>query len=129
MPEAFPSWIPHYRVSEASICIGQKFALNSSQMRAVESSVFQVVADISLAKGPPGNGKTRATLVMILILASLGMRVLGSAGSNYAVDTLLLPYHEDLRDDTKLRGWFEIYCRFRTPAYQMAVLRRVRNAR
>lgn len=95
--------------------IQKKFKLDDSQREAVNKSVFQVVAGIHLVKGPPGNGKTRTTLVMILILACLGMKVLISAGSNQAVDTLLLAYHEALREDKRLQGWCGGYCRFRTP--------------
>ncbi|CAI7637547.1 unnamed protein product [Penicillium bialowiezense] len=104
--------------------IEKKFKLDNSQRQAVNKSVFQVVAGIHLVKGPPGNGKTRTTVVMILILACLGMKVLISAGSNRAVDTLLLAYHEALKEDQRLQEWCGGYCRFRTPAYQMAVLRR-----
>ncbi|KUM60508.1 hypothetical protein ACN42_g6634 [Penicillium freii] len=76
--------------------IQQKYKLDESQTRAVQKSVFKVVAGVHLVKGPPGNGKTRTTLVMMLILASLGMKVLVCAGSNQAVDTLLLAFHEAL---------------------------------
>ena len=91
-------------------------------------SVFKVIAGIHLVKGPPGNGKTRTTLVMLLILASLGMKVLISAGSDQAVDTLLLAFHEALKRDARLQAWCGMYCRFRTPAYQMGLLRRASKA-
>jgi hypothetical protein len=109
--------------------IREKYVLDKSQSRAVQMSVFKVIAGIHLVKGPSGNGKTRTTLVMLLILASLGMKVLISGGSNQAVDTLLLAFHEALTRDARLRGWCGIYCRFRTPAYQMGVLRRASMVR
>ncbi|CAI7623045.1 unnamed protein product [Penicillium viridicatum] len=91
---------------------------------AVQKSVFKVVAGVHLVKGPPGDGKTRTTLVMMLILASLGMKVLVRAGSNQAVDTLLLAFHEAVKEDLVLKKWCGTYCRFKTAAYQMGVLRR-----
>ncbi|KAJ5744729.1 hypothetical protein N7533_009599 [Penicillium manginii] len=106
-----------------------KYVLDSSQRQAVENSVFKVVAGISLVKGPPGNGKTRTTLVMLLILTSLGMKVLICAGSNQAVDTLLLAFHEALKGDSKLAGWCGLYCRFKTSSHQMGVLRRASKAK
>ncbi|CAG8226330.1 unnamed protein product [Penicillium salamii] len=54
--------------------IQKKFKLDSSQLKAVYNSVFRVVAGVHLVKGPPGNGKTQTTLVMILILACLGLQ-------------------------------------------------------
>lgn len=109
--------------------IRKKFGLDKSQSRAVQMSVFKVVGGIHLVKGPPGNGKTRTTLVMLLILASLGMKVLISAGSNQAVDTILLAFHSALKSDERLQGWCGMYCRFQTPAYQLAVLRRASKAK
>ncbi|KAJ5967175.1 hypothetical protein N7501_003423 [Penicillium viridicatum] len=91
--------------------------------------VFKVVGRIHLVKGPPGNGKTRTTLVMLLILKSLGVKVLISARSNQTVDTILLAFHGALKSDKRLQGWCGTYCRLRTPAYQLAVLRRASKAK
>lgn len=101
-----------------------KYPLDPSQKSAVNKALFKVVAGIHLIKGPPGNGKTRSILVMTLILASLDLRVLICGGSNTAVDNLLHTFHLALKEDARLRGWCGSYCRFRTSAYQMAVLRR-----
>ncbi|KAJ5556242.1 hypothetical protein N7494_000157 [Penicillium frequentans] len=101
-----------------------KYPLDPSQKSAVDKALFRVVAGIHLIKGPPGSGKTRSILVMTLILASLGLRVLICGGSNTAVDNLLHTFHLALKEDARLRGWCGSYCRFRISAYQMAALRR-----
>ncbi|KAJ5744428.1 hypothetical protein N7533_009298 [Penicillium manginii] len=102
--------------------IQAKYALGDSQL---EKSVFKVVAGILLVKDPPGKGKTRPTLVMLRILASLDIKVLVCAGSNQAVDTLLLAFHKALKGDKKLKNWCGDYYRFRTAGYQMTSLRRI----
>lgn len=76
-----------------------------------------------MVKDPPGNDKTRTTVVILLMLASLDLPVLICAGSNQAVDTLLIDYQDALRRDQRLRQWCGSYCGFRTPYYQMASLR------
>ncbi|KAJ5506760.1 hypothetical protein N7453_005717 [Penicillium expansum] len=109
--------------------IWEKFPLDESQTTAVQRSVFDVFAGIHLVKGPPGNGKTRTTVVILLMLASMNLPVLICAGSNQAVDTLLIAYQDALRRDERLRQWCGSYCRFRTPYYQMASLRRASQRR
>ncbi|KAJ5362003.1 hypothetical protein N7541_002847 [Penicillium brevicompactum] len=109
--------------------IWKKFPLDESQTTAVQRSVFDVFAGIHLVKGPPGNGKTRTTVVILLMLASLNLPVLICAGSNQAVDTLLIAYQDALHGDEMLRQWCGSYCRFRTPYYQMASLRRASQHR
>jgi hypothetical protein len=61
---------------------------------------------------------------MLRILASLDIKVLVCAGSNQAVDTLLLAFHKALKGDKKLKNWCGDYYRFRTAGYQMTSLRR-----
>ncbi|KAJ5686613.1 hypothetical protein N7536_009232 [Penicillium majusculum] len=109
--------------------IWERFPLDESQTTAVQRSVFDVFAGIHLVKGPPGNGKTRTTVVILLMLASLNLPVLICAGSNQAVDTLLIAYQDALRRDERLRQWCGTYCQFRTPYYQMASLRRASQRR
>ncbi|KAK9853778.1 uncharacterized protein MYU51_005241 [Penicillium brevicompactum] len=109
--------------------IWKKFPLDESQTTAVQRSVFDVFAGIHLVKGPPGNGKTRTTVVILLMLVSLNLPVLICAGSNQAVDTLLIAYQDALHGDERLRQWCGSYCRFRTPYYQMASLRRASQRR
>ncbi|KGO45305.1 hypothetical protein PEXP_059190 [Penicillium expansum] len=109
--------------------IWENFPLDESQTTAVQRSVFDVFAGIHLVKGPPGNGKTRTTVVILLMLASMNLPVLICAGSNQAVDTLLIAYQDALRRDERLRQWCGSYCRFRTPYYQMASLRRASQRR
>ncbi|KAJ5942100.1 hypothetical protein N7516_002268 [Penicillium verrucosum] len=109
--------------------IWHKFPLDESQTTAVQRSVFDVFAGIHLVKSPPGNGKTRTTVVILLMLASLNLPVLICAGSNQAVDTLLIAYQGTLHRDERLRKWCGGYCRFRTPYYQMASLRRASQGR
>ena len=116
--------VPVDRMRERVEYIFQKFPLGRSQREAVERAIFHAVAGIHLIKGPPGNGKTRTIMVMMLILVCLNLKVLVCAGSNTAVDNLLYPFYVALNRDSKLRAWCGSYCRFRTPAYQMVTLRR-----
>ncbi|CAG8047206.1 unnamed protein product [Penicillium olsonii] len=109
--------------------IWEKFPLDQSQTAAVQRSVFQVLAGIHLVKGPPGNGKTRTTMVILLMLASLNLPVLICPGSNQAVDNLLIAYQDALHGDERLRQWCGNYCRFQAPYYQMASLRRASQHR
>ncbi|KAJ5726812.1 hypothetical protein N7493_005839 [Penicillium malachiteum] len=118
------SKIPADQKRERVNYILDKFPLDESQRVAVEMALFQAVCGIHLIKGPLGNGKTYTILVMILILASLGLNVLICAGSNAVVDNILHRYHSAVSEDTRLRAWCGMYCRFRSPAYQMAALRR-----
>lgn len=99
----YVSTVPPDLQDERIKYILKKPALDASQLQAVTMSVFKAVAGVHIVQGPSGNRKTRTTLIMLLILASLEMKVLISAGPDRAVDTLFLSFHRALEGDPKLQ--------------------------
>jgi ATP-dependent RNA/DNA helicase IGHMBP2 len=61
-------------------------ALNAPQRAAVARAL--AAEDVALIHGPPGTGKTRTLVEVIRQAAAKGLRVLATAASNVAVDTL-----------------------------------------
>ncbi|GFF45523.1 hypothetical protein IFM46972_07815 [Aspergillus udagawae] len=72
---------------------------------------------------PPGTGKTRTAVVIILLLMALNLKVLLVAGSNKGVDNLAEAVVAALSKHTPLQRWCGQLVRFRTPAYQLAQVR------
>ncbi|KAJ5801007.1 uncharacterized protein N7518_003075 [Penicillium psychrosexuale] len=62
--------------------------------------------------GPPGTGKTRTAKRIILTLASLGLKVFVTAGSNKGVNNLFHPVFQATRNDQELRAWCGPIVRF-----------------
>jgi hypothetical protein len=61
--------------------------LNESQTRAVEAALS--TDDVAVIHGPPGTGKTTATVALVAAAVKQGWRVLVAAPSNVAVDNVL----------------------------------------
>lgn len=103
--------------------IEQLVPLDLPQTEAVKKSTFAIPGGVHLVVGPPGTGKTRTAKRIILTLASLGLKVLVTAGSNKGVDNLFHPVFEATRNDQELRAWCGPIVRFRSPVYQFATIR------
>ncbi|PKY06173.1 P-loop containing nucleoside triphosphate hydrolase protein [Aspergillus campestris IBT 28561] len=103
--------------------IMSRFPLDEAQERAFRTSTTQIVCGVNLIQGPPGTGKTRTAMVIILVLASLGLKVLLAAGSNKGVDNLAEALVKALEGDSYLQAWCGRACRLRTPAHQLNQLR------
>ncbi|OJJ50613.1 hypothetical protein ASPZODRAFT_21166 [Penicilliopsis zonata CBS 506.65] len=104
--------------------IAKSFPLDAYQSEAFRRSTTAIPGGVHLIKGPPGTGKTSTALVIILSLAALGIKVLVSAGSNKAVDNLTYAIYKALQKHQQLQVWCGTFCRFRTPSYQIAVIRK-----
>lgn len=100
-----------------------QFPLDVAQEQAFRTSTTKIVCGVNLIQGPPGTGKTRTAMVIILVLASLGLKVLLAAGSNKGVDNLAEALVKALEGDSQLQAWCGQACRFRTPAHQLNQLR------
>lgn len=91
--------------------------LDETQTEALKRSTFAIPGGVHLVVGPPGTGKTRTAKRIILTLASLGLKVLVTAGSNKGVDNLFHSVFQATKDDRVLRRWCGTILRFRSPAY------------
>ncbi|MCJ1394725.1 hypothetical protein MMC18_007605 [Xylographa bjoerkii] len=89
--------------------------LDQSQDKAFDDVFGDVAAGLVIIQGPPGTGKTRVNAGIAIFAAFLGLKVLVAAGSNGAVDALMLKIVELLEDNPQIRlpG---IVVRYRAPA-------------
>ncbi|CRG89918.1 hypothetical protein PISL3812_06957 [Talaromyces islandicus] len=95
--------------------------LDTTQLEAYEKSLFYMVAGMSLVQGPPGTGKSHLGVAIIVTIASLGFKVLLTAGSNKAVDSLSAAVAKFLNRNPEVKTWCGKFVRARTPGYQLGL--------
>lgn len=78
-------------------CINN-YGLNISQVAAIRKAIHQ---DITFIWGPPGTGKTKTIGALASLLVTQGYRVLITAPTNTALDTLLLSSYNHLSYEGK----------------------------
>ncbi len=117
------SKVPAEQQRERLQYILENFPLDETQRAAFDKSTRRICAGIHLIHGPPGTGKTRTALVIILTMTALDLRVLLAAGSNKGVDNLAVAFVKAISEHPKLARWCGRLVRFRTPAHQLSVLR------
>ncbi|GIJ99306.1 hypothetical protein Aspvir_001436 [Aspergillus viridinutans] len=115
--------VPPEQQDERISYIMENFPLDKVQHQAFLKSTFEVTCGINLVPGPPGTGKTRTAIVIILLLMALDLKVLLAAGSNKGVDNLAEAVVTSLNKHPRLRQWCGQFIRFRTPSYQLARVR------
>lgn len=73
---------------EAALRLGLSLALNADQRKAAAHALL--AEDVALVHGPPGTGKTRVLVDVVIAAVARGERVLCLCASNAAVDHLAL---------------------------------------
>jgi DNA replication ATP-dependent helicase Dna2 len=93
--------VPEFTIPERGPCpTSTSHRLNSSQVAALD--LASRMRDFLLVQGPPGTGKTYLVACMVQMLAARGERIIVSAWTNQAVDTMLralieLDFHQFAR--------------------------------
>jgi hypothetical protein len=95
--------------------------LDKTQLEAYENSLFYMIAGMSLVQGPPGTGKSHLGVAIITTVASLGFKVLLTAGSNKAVDNISAAVAKFLNRNPEVKAWCGEFVRARTPGYQLSL--------
>lgn len=102
----------------------EKATLDPFQLEAFTKSTTAIPGGVMLIQGPPGTGKTKTAVPIVLSHAAIGLKVLIAAGSNKAVDNLTAAVFACLKGDVELRRWCGQLIRFRSPSWQMCVIRK-----
>jgi hypothetical protein len=98
--------VPMKQQEERLEYISKVFTLDKTQSAAFKRSILSICGGIHLIQTPPGTGKTRTAMAIILMLAALNIKVLLATGSNKVVDNLAKELVKALKQHLKLRNWY-----------------------
>ncbi|KAL5333567.1 hypothetical protein BJX70DRAFT_57388 [Aspergillus crustosus] len=99
------------------------FPFDDQQKVTFNTAINSMKCGIQIIHGPPGTGKSRVGMVIVLVLACPGIKVMLSSRTSNAVDTLSAAIIRTLNRHPRIRSWVGSFVRLRALSRQLSEIR------